>query len=493
MKNYLKKENFYILIAFFVLLLFGYITWCTPLAGDDWGYYLNGISGNPIKTAIDFYNGWSGRFFSELWGMIIPSHKWLWNIINPLLFTLIYIFLYKLSDIKNKPILNTLLIIVLMLSVEENVRMETYTWIMGTTYIVPLCFSLIYLYSINCAFKEKGNKGLYLNNILLFISCLMMENISGTLVGTIFIIGLYAYFKDKRLVKYLIINFIVALSAFVIMRVSPGSTYRTLNDHADWMALSLAEKIITAYPNFIQITFLNNRYLIVILSMTMIGFIIFKSQNKNKIVKILSLIVYFLSIVIMCSYYLHIDGNILQECSSVFSFVFWPIYIFTILFNLFLFSDKGYQRDKTIVLFIVGGTCALVMLYSPIYGSRSVIYTIYYLIAVIISIFDSYELPKELLNKILVVLFIGFICIRGRLYISKYTSARYAQIERESIIQYYIEHPESEEVWIPRFPINTLHSIDVDPGDTYHFEVFKEYYHLPQDVDKIFFYWKEEY
>ena len=105
MSNLFKKKNFYILASIFVLMLFAYITCKTPLAGDDWGYALNGSAGTPIKTALEFYNSWSGRFFSELWGMIVPCHKWIWNIVNPLLFMGIFICIYKLAYIQNKPII----------------------------------------------------------------------------------------------------------------------------------------------------------------------------------------------------------------------------------------------------------------------------------------------------------------------------------------------------------------------------------------------------
>ena len=88
------KKHFYILAAIFVAGLFFYITFKTPLAGDDWGYALNGMKGNPIEMTMSFYQTWSGRIFSELWGFVVAPNKWLWNVINPILFTLIFICLY---------------------------------------------------------------------------------------------------------------------------------------------------------------------------------------------------------------------------------------------------------------------------------------------------------------------------------------------------------------------------------------------------------------
>ena len=79
--------------ALFIFILFYYITVRTPLAGDDWGYAVNGMSGNPFVKAWEFYFTWSGRYFAELWGFIVAPHKGLWNLLNPALFAGIYVLL----------------------------------------------------------------------------------------------------------------------------------------------------------------------------------------------------------------------------------------------------------------------------------------------------------------------------------------------------------------------------------------------------------------
>ena len=202
MSNLFKKKNFYILASIFVLMLFAYITCKTPLAGDDWGYALNGSAGTPIKTALEFYNSWSGRFFSELWGMIVPCHKWIWNIVNPLLFMGIFLCIYKLAYIQNKPIMCSLLILAIMLSVDDNLRMETYSWIMGTTYIIPLFLSLLYFVIVDNLLKNevydwKLITFAIVDNLFLFIIGLMMENIAATMiVGIVFVLG-YAFFNKR--------------------------------------------------------------------------------------------------------------------------------------------------------------------------------------------------------------------------------------------------------------------------------------------------------
>lgn len=492
--NYLfKKKNFYILVSIFVLILFAYITYKTPLAGDDWGYALNGATNNPIKMAISFYNSWSGRFFSELWGMIIPNHKWLWNIINPLLFMGIFICLYKLISVLDKPIISCLLILAMMLSVDDNLRMETYTWIMGTTYVIPLFLSLLYFLIIEKLIKKDlYDMGLIslaiIDNIFLFIIGLMMENIAASMIVALVILLIYAFIYKKKIIKYLLPNLLFSLISFVIMRASPGSLYRLYNEHASWVKMSLFEKIASAYPNFLKITFIENNYAIALFSICLMLLIIF-NRKQSKLKKIIPLIILAMAIIIDFSFI--IKDSFLNDPNTLFSYIFWPIYVINAFCVLFVYIDNEYNRYKAIFLLMFAGCNACVMLYSPIYGSRSALYTIYYLIIVSLIAFNDADISKHFINIILFI-FISIIIIdRTNEYLYKYRLVGLKQNERLEIIKYYKDHPEVEEAWIPRFPIYTIHGADIEKGDTYHFETFKEYYKLPQSRDKIYFYYED--
>lgn len=493
MSNLFKKKNFYILASIFVLMLFAYITCKTPLAGDDWGYALNGSAGTPIKTALEFYNSWSGRFFSELWGMIVPGHKWIWNIVNPLLFMGIFICIYKLAYVQNKPILCSLLILAIMLSVDDNLRMETYSWIMGTTYIIPLFLSLLYFVIVDNLLKnEIYDIGLIIfaiiDNLFLFIIGLMMENIAATMIVGIVFVLVYAYLYKRKAVKYLIPNLIFSILSFVLMRMSPGSASRLNGEHVAWAKLSLFEKLANGYPNFLNMTFIENNYAILLFSICLILLICF-SRKKNKVQKLLPIIILLMGIITVFSF---VFTEALVNPNSVYSFIFWPVYIINAFYVLFTCLDNDYRKNKALFMLMFAGCNALVMLYSPIYGSRSAIYTVYYLIVVSILILDFVNINKHHVKTILLVLLVLIIGDRTREYIYKYRLVGIKQNERLEIIKYYQDHPEVEEAWIPRFPIFTVHGADVEIGDTYHFETFKDYYNLPQDADKIIFYYEGE-
>ena len=175
-----KKIIFYIacLVVFGTFLFF---TIQTPLAGDDWGYALNGMQGHPFQMAINFYNSWSGRFFSELWGFLVTPNKWVWNIINPLLFLGIFVFSYLLIKAEKNNILIIVLLLAGIYTVGADLRMETYTWIMGTTYVIPLFLSLVYFYIVLVDNKKTIIKEV-VANICLFVIGLMMENIAATMI-----------------------------------------------------------------------------------------------------------------------------------------------------------------------------------------------------------------------------------------------------------------------------------------------------------------------
>ena len=133
----------------------------------------------------------------------------------------------------------------------------------------------------------------------------------------------------------------------------------------------------------------------------------------------------------------------------------------------------------------------MVMLYSPIFGSRSSLYFVYFMFVVIVLVFSDVNLPHESLDFLLCTAFLMFTALRAKSWYVKYQQVHQVQMIREAEIQYYREHPE-EDAWICRVPPYSVHGADIEEGDTYHFETFKEYYGLDPD-QKIIFYWKDSY
>ncbi|MBQ1508928.1 MAG: hypothetical protein IIZ47_05850, partial [Erysipelotrichaceae bacterium] len=220
MKGIFQKKNAYLIGAVFTALLFVYITYKTPTAGDDWGYALGGA--HPIQKALEFYQTWSGRFFSELWGFTVAKNKPLWNILNPLIFTLIYVGTVQLIHVKKKFFSVPVLVLAMMFTVTAQLRMETYTWIMGTTYVIPLCLSIWYFVIVRKLVSTRLISGwlkfgAILSNLFLFIIGMMMENIAAVMILAVLILLVYAWFTRRYLLKYLIPNLVFSCLAFALM------------------------------------------------------------------------------------------------------------------------------------------------------------------------------------------------------------------------------------------------------------------------------------
>lgn len=84
----MKNKKIYLIIT---LLIFLTISILTPISGDDFGNYIstNGTLINSIKLALSYYNTLEGRFVGRIIIMYTTYHKIIWNILTPLLFTLL--------------------------------------------------------------------------------------------------------------------------------------------------------------------------------------------------------------------------------------------------------------------------------------------------------------------------------------------------------------------------------------------------------------------
>ncbi|MBR2801303.1 MAG: hypothetical protein IKE21_01760 [Erysipelotrichaceae bacterium] len=494
MTRFFTKRTVILALSAFVLLLFAYMTYQTPLAGDDWGYALNGMSGHPLELVKGFYMTWSGRIFSELWGFLAAPNKWVWNIVNPLCFAGIYLAMNRLTQSRNHWFLCALLLLAGMLSVDDNLRMETYSWLMGETYVIPLALSMLYLCAADGLIREdypsRTTKVLaLLSNLALFVTGLMMENIAAAMLAGTVVLCIYTYCLHRRIFPYFLLNFAVITVAFVILRLSPGAAARAARDSAVWANMSLFEKIASAYPNFLQMTFINNNYAIGLFAVCCSTVLLLK-RKRSLAIRLPLLLVQALAVFTVFSFVLFKGENPFTDGGSLYSMIFWPVYTVCTFLTFFASFEEGIFRDKVVFLLGLAGLCGVVMLYSPIYGSRSALYTVYFLLVTAALLLDSVDLPKWT-ALLLLVLFTVIIGDRTHEYLSKYRLVGETYRERTEILQYYREHPEDKEAWIPRFPVFTVHGGDIEPDDTYHLETFKEYYQLPQDADKIIFYFKD--
>lgn len=488
MQDWLNKNKKTIFFTGIVFLFFAIITYLTPLAGDDWGYAYNGMKSNPIISALEFYNTWSGRFFSELWGFVVAPRKWLWNILNPLLFTTIFVCIQKIANPK-QDLIKYLVTFFLMLFVSAYLRMETYTWIMGTTYVVPLAFSLLFL-SLEFEVLRKHNKmkkwifvvSMFLN----FYIGLCMENIAAVMVLGHLLLILYRYFNKESCFQECCF-FLISLTSFIILRSSPGSAAR-LAENVAWNEMSFLERLLTNIPYFLDYSFYDNKYLIMLLNGILMIHVCKKEKNKEiaasiscyllfTIIMLLSNKAYSLTSIEIFNFINQYSGNV---TSLYFNTCIWLGYIVI----LFVSSFRYFGDDLRLILLffiLLAGSSNLVMLISPIFGARSSLYFYYFCIVLILMLIEDQLISSKMIKYGLSIVFVLFSTYRAKDTLSKYRMVNRVQQDRLVKIQYYIDHPEEKDVWLPRMPIYTVHSADIEEEDTYHMEVFKLYYHLSED------------
>jgi len=488
------KKHPILLGAVFIFVLFLFISVLTPLAGDDWGYAVNGLQGNPFTTAFEFYHNWSGRFFSELYGFIVTPRKWLWNILNPLLFTTILVNIYNLTFKKNNSLV-VLTTIFLILSVNDHLRMETYSWLMGTTYVIPLAFCLIYLNISKriIKFHKIKKQDWIFSNLMLFVIGLMMENIALTMIFASIILLIF----NTRHFKFFATNTFASSLSFIILRLSPGAKFRLIRDNATWANKSIFDQMTINYPNFIKFTFLENKFLVFTLS---IVFIVFIAQRIyfNKKIKVFDsgilsiLVISFISSIslTLSSRIAFIDLNFLLNPSSLFNYIYWPIFMISLLISFEVYFEKHVTK-RLVLLTVLSGISNGVMMASPIFGARSSIYTVFLIIAVVGIIIDQIEVNFKF-GIVFTLILLTLVFQETNTYTSKYKLVNLIQKERIEIYKYHRTNLDDKEAWIPRMPIYTVHGSDIEPDDFYHFEVFKKYYDLPEDLE-ITFYFKEKY
>ena len=101
-------------------------------------------------------------------------------------------------------------------------------------------------------------------------------------------------------------------------------------------------------------------------------------------------------------------------------------------------------------------------------------------------LFNELKISNKVVIVALAIVCIFLIFRKTKEYIGKYSKVNEIQEKRLSDIAYYIANPDVKEVHITRMPPLTVHGADIEIGDDYHFETFKQYYGLPMDDDIIF-------
>ncbi len=486
----------YLGALFVFVVMYRFSSW-VPLAGDDWGYALPS-SMSAFERAWDFYFTWSGRFFSELYGFSVAPNKELWNVLNASLFTLLYVCVVQLVAKKHQVLIG-LVFATMIVNVDRQLRIETHTWVMGTTYVIPLVLMVLYFCFIQSYVLYKKKIGKMVVAFCLFLNFyigLTMENAAGILVLGNVLMMIYMYIKHKQLKTYMLPLTITSMISLAAIRLSPGAMFRMSRDSADFSSLPIWEQIGLNWKNFIEMTFVNNQTMFALLCIA-VGILVAQKfwSTKNKwMICLLVLQIVGLFVSLSPTLYNETGFSALLVLFDIdytasalwFTSIFYVVYTGALIASIFFIFDDQDEKAKALFLVMLGGSANLIMLISPIFGSRSSIYTVYFL-----YIFTCFVISKIKINRYVLVatwcVVAIFLLYRSRALYYKYQLVDLQVQDRMSVIEYYRANPQEDEIWIERMPPLLVHSADIEAGDEYHFEVFKAYYGLNPDADVIFF------
>lgn len=462
MKKYIK----YIVVFLFFTVMF----FLSPIAGDDWSNYLVGSEGirHSLGVALGMYFDWEGRIVSRVLINILTYHKWLWNIVNALVVTVIIYMGMKFIGKKPKKIMFPLMCLVI-LGMNLFTFSQVMTWLAGNItylFVVPVVLWYFY-YVLN---NDKYNKWfVVIFSLINLFGCMFVENMAVVLVGGNVLLLIYKYIKNKKIDKRLILYLGMSIVGTLSMLLSPGTRYRNSIENLEFNKLNIFEKIVFNIPNFVYYTFIVNSFMLVLMSFS--NYFIIRDKVKNKWVKYL-LIVFMLSISVLtiCIYPVSLFGDInllgIINQNNILVILYWLMYL-GISFILLIIYDK--KDLSTVFLFLVGLISNVAMLISPTWGFRTSFFTYLMFSIVSLKVINNYikdrNINTYLVNGCMVLMF-GF-------YLVFYINIYRCQLNVEKQVK------ASEDVlYIDSF--SRFAGCDINPRDEYHIEKFKEYYGIDE-------------
>ena len=474
------KKNKHLYIFFLLILV---ICILTPISGDDYGNYIstNGKLLEAISIAKSYYYSLEGRFIGRVLIMFTTYHKFLWNIITSILFTLLYSSLSKFMKQKT----SFFILLISLLLVNCDMFAQGYTWLAGSiTYLYPT--SLIIYYFSYIYFKED-NYNIIDYILLTFLSIIIpmfVENLACSFVLGLLILNIYSYIKNKKITPLYLINFLLSSVFLIIMLKSPGSASRTLTENVTFNNYNLLQKVIYNIPNFNLYVFFKNPMMI-ILTLIPIEYYLFKKGKK--LFGILISIIPILSLTTSIYYMLPMKFSFLQNISIINTsnkiyILYWLIYLVALIYTInYLIKN---QKLKSFIYFMLmlSFSSTISMLIVPTWGDRITLFnvlTLSFIGVILIDNINNYSnKTKKIINIItfLVCLYIItiFICI---FKINNY---------RNNYIKEELNKNETN-IKITRNPITYIWN--TNPDSEYFIKTYKSYMNIPEEstieIDKI--------
>ncbi len=485
-------------IALGVFFWFYQISKLSPLAGDDWAFHNNAMSDGIIGSALGMYQGWEGRLMTLFSVHFFMLNRSIWEIFNASMYVVIFLIGAFIIKPKNA-ILYALVFLVVIFTIKDNIRMEVFTWTTGSVYYgIPLLISVIYVGVQYWLLENSSAQKPWFLWIIAMASALYlplgMENIAIGCLGLNVFMILMMWIKSKRIDLFQLALFVSFVIAYIIWGLSPGSSIR-LSQMPEWQSLSLIEKVMQTLPNVLFFTFSQNKYLILILSTVLV---VYNWQKGKGIIRWAYSPVLIIAIGMTFTQRIallvpNLDFiQILADEYSYLSLGFWFIYALVLIANIVHIDLQNSKVTLTPMLFVAVLSSASLLM-SPVIGYRLMVYSVFYLMFVIMFVINQIQINK-IIFVLTAILSILLIVQNANILRNKYQTVHQITQERLAILADYKVYYEQykDGIWLPRYPIYTIHGGDIEIEDAYHMKAFKTYFDLPQN-ETLIFYWKDSY
>lgn len=480
MKKYLSKLTKNKMLYAFIFLFFITILTLSPISGDDWGNYFVGKGGlyHCFEQAIRMYFDWEGRLVSRILINILTYNKWLWNIINSILITIIVFGINKVVNPKRKKTVMCLSILTL-LAMNIFTFSQVIVWVAGNvTYLFPFSLLLIYLILILKQFKQnKFLKTVFI--ILNIIIPMFVEHMAVLLIIINLSKLILDYYKTRKINKEFIIYLILSIISTLVMFLSPGTAYRNQYENLHFNKLNIIEKVIYNLPNFIYYTFIINSFFL-LLTVISNNYLILKYKYP-KLIKIIMItyitIIPFLTILLYnLSQFIIIPNNLLNivNPNNLLIQLYWISYTIIWIYLIIKYKEK---RINNLIFIGLGLLSNSIMLASPTWGYRTSFATYIFLMIPAINIIDDISI-----NKILEKILIAMTVIISIIWLIFYINIRIEINNLENSINAQLKD-NKEIIEIEPFP--SYANCNINPTNDYHLENFKKYYNIPEEKEVV--------
>lgn len=425
----MNKFQKYQKIIFWGLLFLGLVmmhTHFTINRGDD--LYFQNPAISEIFNWLGFrYNNWSSRIIIEaVLVFLLKLPSFFWFIMNSLVIMLI---IYTISYIFTKKTLLEIVLVFSLFFLYPFYQLNEAGWYATTlNYLWPLALGLFSLIPIkNCLDGKKEKKYMYpLYIISLLYAC--NHELMCAIILTFYSLFLIYLWKEKKVDKFLIIQWLLAIGSLIFILTCPGNNLRNIQELQTWYPeyanFSMFQKGALGVLSTFSISFVDWKLPILLLSLI----IPISLWNHKKI--LVKLNAFIPLIILGITKFLPQSFNIkaffisfmnkvpevpLNTLSMILLLIMCLIFILSIVVSLiFIFQKEEniVKKYSLALIYLAGVTSRVIMGFSPtLYASGQRTFLFYHVSMIICLLCIFLKISENKSKKILILIDILFFIV----------------------------------------------------------------------------------